>query len=130
MINNILIRLLGGFAGNAITSLAGEPVVVTDASASGSKAVHKAQETDGRLDRLVLVCMAMWSLLKEKTGMTEEDLLKRVQEIDLSDGQLDGKVRPPHVTCQSCGRMMSPRHLKCIYCGVPRADGSAFNTAT
>ena len=82
-----------------------------------------------RLDRLVLANMALWSLLQEKTGLTEQDLLDRVQQIDLADGQADGKARKPPAKCGECDRMMSPRHKRCLYCGAERLYYSAFDSA-
>ncbi|MCB1599914.1 MAG: hypothetical protein KDI66_07815, partial [Xanthomonadales bacterium] len=34
------------------------------------------------LDRLSLVCRAMYSLLQESAGLSDQDLLRRVDEID------------------------------------------------
>jgi len=46
-----------------------------------------------------------------------------VRQIDLSDGRLDGKVkRKKLLECGNCGRVMAPRHLRCIYCGVDRTE--------
>ncbi len=87
----------------------------THASSGGARA--KTTENEARLDRLVLATEAMWTLLRDKLGVTEEDLLNRINEIDLSDGQLDGKVRKPAVACPSCSRTISPRFPKCMYCG-------------
>ncbi|MEM6459921.1 MAG: hypothetical protein AAF710_11085, partial [Planctomycetota bacterium] len=74
------------------------------------------------------VCMAMWSLLQDKTDLTEADLLERVQTIDLMDGQADAKAGKAGVTrCAECDRPMNDRHLRCIYCGAERPAGSAFD---
>jgi len=90
------------------------------------------RELQNQFDRLTLVTMAMWSLLKEKTELTEEDLLKRVEEIDLSDGKIDGKFNPQTSTCPQCGRTLSARHNRCLYCGYvpPTGDFAAFIMTT
>ena len=86
------------------------------------------QYLEDRFERLSLVCMAMWSLLQDKTNLTERDLLDRVQTIDLMDGQVDGKAGRVGVTrCGKCDRPMSARHLRCIYCGADKPAGSAFD---
>ncbi|MEI7833829.1 MAG: hypothetical protein WCJ56_11620 [bacterium] len=76
------------------------------------------------IDRMTLLNMAMWSILKEKLGVTDEELLKRVEEIDLSDGRLDGKVHVQVSTCPQCNRQMSCKHQRCLYCGytIPAQD--------
>lgn len=90
-------------------------------------ALRVVQEMEDRLDKLTLVCMALWSLLQEKTGVTEEDLVEKVREIDLKDGKLDGKVRPRVAHCPSCNRKMSPRHKRCLYCGAENLSHTPFD---
>jgi len=50
--------------------------------------------------------------------VSDDELVQRITESDLSDGQLDGKVRRPPATCGGCGRTVSPRFPKCMYCGA------------
>ncbi|MBN2328608.1 MAG: zinc ribbon domain-containing protein [Candidatus Omnitrophica bacterium] len=83
-----------------------------------------------RIDKLVLINMAMWSLIKEASDLTEEDLLERIKEIDLSDGVLDGKVKQPAVRCPQCGRVMSNKHRCCLYCGFEKMGEQAFDAVT
>ena len=78
---------------------------------------------EDRTDRLALTTMAMWALMSEKLGITEADLEAKIQEIDLSDGRLDGKVRVQAKTCPSCNRKLSKRHNKCMYCGADTSPG-------
>jgi hypothetical protein len=80
------------------------------------------------LEKLTLVCQAMWSLLQERTGLTERDLLNRVTELDLKDGVLDGKYTKPPVDCPKCGAKMSRKFNRCLFCGQEYSDGSAFDT--
>lgn len=80
-----------------------------------------------RVERLSLVCMAMWSLLQDKTNLTEEDLLARVKVLDMMDGTEDNRASRTVQKCQACGRTMSPRHRKCLYCGEKRLVQSAFD---
>lgn len=99
-----------------------------EAGASGRRAQRDVQYLEDRFERLSLVCMAMWSLLQDKTNLTEQDLLDRVQTIDLMDGMADSKASKTGVVkCGSCDRPMSTRHMRCIYCGADRPAGSAFD---
>jgi hypothetical protein len=82
-----------------------------------------------RMDRMVLAVTAMWSLLREKTSLTEEDLEARVRELDLRDGRLDGKIARQPVQCSSCRRPLSPRHASCFYCGGEIDRSSALDGA-
>ncbi len=81
-----------------------------------------------QLDKLGLVCQAMWSLIQEKTGLTEQDLLERVTELDLKDGVLDGKYIKQPVDCPNCGAKMCSKFNRCLFCGQECTDGSAFDT--
>jgi len=70
------------------------------------------------VNRLAMISQALWELLKQHhPELTEEDLTNKVMEIDLSDGKLDGRVKKTVRHCESCGRALNPRHMKCIYCG-------------
>lgn len=80
-----------------------------------------------QLDKLGLVCQAMWSLLKEKTNLTEQELLERVTELDLKDGVLDGKYVKAPVDCPKCGSKMSRKFNRCLFCGQECTDKSVFD---
>ena len=80
-----------------------------------------------RLDKLSLICQAMWSLLQEKTNLTEADLLKRVTEMDAVDGNIDGKMTKPPVQCSQCGSMVCRKFNRCLFCGAEYTDGSSFD---
>lgn len=80
-------------------------------------------------ERLLLLCQAMWELLREREGLTELQLADKLREIDLRDGMEDGKVSPVKVaTCEHCRRPINRRHRKCIYCGAANPHDSAFET--
>ncbi len=94
-------------------------VAADAAEAKGEARVARRNlaQIETRLDRALLACEAMWTLLRDKLGVTDAELLNRINEIDLSDGRLDGKVRKSAVSCPSCGRTIARRFPKCIYCG-------------
>ncbi|MEO1235340.1 MAG: hypothetical protein AAFX76_00985 [Planctomycetota bacterium] len=107
---------------SASASMSGE------ARTESRRTARDVQFLEDRFERLSLVCMAMWSLIQDKTDLTEADLLERVQTIDLMDGQADGKAgKAGVVKCGACDRPMSERHLRCIYCGADKPAGSAFD---
>lgn len=100
-------------------------------SASAARSAQRSVDhIEERLDKLLLVNMALWELLKERTDLTEEDLMNKVQQIDMQDGQSDGKVNRPIAKCQQCGRTISARHSKCLYCGTQKRHNSAYDSAS
>ncbi|MCZ7644810.1 MAG: hypothetical protein M5U26_05930 [Planctomycetota bacterium] len=66
----------------------------------------------------MMIGEALWEILKEHHGYSDEDLMRRVAKIDLKDGKLDGKVaKTAPVQCPRCSRILNKRHALCIYCG-------------
>jgi ribosomal protein S27AE len=98
-----------------------------DAASKARDAEYSTDLVERRLDKLALINMALWSLMSEKLGLTEEDLMERVKKIDLMDGVEDGKLKRTVAQCPACNRVMSPRHTKCIYCGAERLKMTAFD---
>lgn len=96
-------------------------------AAAGEQAKREAADVNRRLERLLLVNAALWSLLQDKLGLTEQDLIDRVKVLDEMDGKADGKLsRGGAIKCHDCGRTLNPRHGKCLYCGAERRLSSAF----
>ncbi len=80
---------------------------------------------DDRVDRLLLVVEAMWELLAE-TGLTDEQLAAKIQELDASDGVADGKVTRKPVVCASCGSASPAGRSTCQVCGAPLSEADPF----
>jgi len=90
-------------------------------AARGERRAEDAAETvvqlGRRLDRLVLINAALWSLVKDTTGLTDAALAERMAVVDAADGQLDGKVRVVLGACPECGRTLSQKQGRCLFCG-------------
>jgi hypothetical protein len=76
------------------------------------------------VEKLFMITEALWEVLKHHHGYTDDQLSQMIQDIDLRDGKLDGKVaksaeRP---TCTECGRTIIKRQVKCLYCGADAAQ--------
>ena len=89
-----------------------------DASAGGRSAPPgpSTPSLEEQLGRLTLVCTAMWTLLRQRFGVTDQELLEAIQEVDLRDGVLDGQYKPSALTCPACGRRNNRRRRACMYC--------------
>ena len=84
--------------------------------AARREAARQVQEVSERLDRTVMAMHAMWTLLAERTNVTEADLATRITEIDARDGVADGRITPQPVTC-SCGATVCTKFSRCLFCG-------------
>jgi hypothetical protein len=82
--------------------------------------VHELCE---KVDRLSLACQAMWELLRDQGSFREDQLLDKIQEVDLRDGRADGKIGAQPIECVKCGRKTNSRRQNCMYCGVPLQGG-------
>jgi len=71
------------------------------------------------VEKLFMITEALWSILKEQHGYTDDDLGEMIQNIDLRDGRLDGKVaKKQNPLCPECGRTLMGKHPVCLYCGT------------
>jgi len=106
--------LSGGFRGR------GQPIQVFNSDPSSSIAGTKSEvrELQAQVDKLELITEALWRQLKRHTDLTDEDLIETITEIDLEDGQYDGKKASKSFTeCPACQRRINKNHTKCFYCG-------------
>jgi len=106
---------------------------VNSGSYTGSQAASRAESKATALDqqvkhlrsdlaRTLMICEALWELLSENEGLSEIDLHKKLYEIDMRDGVLDGKNQRKAQKCPDCEHMVSSRHAACIYCGKVMSD--------
>lgn len=79
-------------------------------------------ELNQRMNKLLLTNVALMELLIEKTGITEDDIAKKISEIDLRDGKEDGKLNeratlPPAKDCPECDAKICRDFNRCLFCG-------------
>jgi len=103
---------------------------IADAESNASSAKLEVNQHSGKLRdleqqlaRVTLVSQALWELLRERAGLTEEELIDKIAEVDLRDGSRDNRLSPQVLECPKCQRKLSTKHFRCIYCGceVPKA---------
>lgn len=76
---------------------------------------------------MALVMRAMWELLVERLGLTEDDLIRKVEEIDRRDGVVDGRLGRTSVACPNCKRVNLRTRELCLYCDRPLPVESALD---
>ena len=83
----------------------------------GQASPGQIQRLEMNLGKALMICEALWELLRDKAKLTQDDLYKKLYEIDMRDGALDGQNQPKVRDCPACHRPVSGRHAACLYCG-------------
>jgi hypothetical protein len=89
----------------------------SDAMSLATQHQHAIRELERHVNRLALLNQAMWEIIRDRAGMTDRDLEELARQIDLRDGQEDGKMTAQAVRCPACDRICNSKHSKCLYCG-------------
>jgi hypothetical protein len=82
---------------------------------SGSDLVelHGAmKQLQSRVDRLVLIVQVLKEMLLAQGGFSEDQFLEQLQRAAAQKAESKN--------CHKCGKVMSPRQNRCIYCGEMR----------
>jgi hypothetical protein len=96
-------------------------------SGTSARLTRDIADMNDRIDRLLLVVDAMWSMLQER-GYTDEDLAARIRAIDEHDGSADGARKPRPRPCPHCESMVEPGRKTCAFCGAEVAQGSPLDS--
>jgi hypothetical protein len=95
-------------------------IVAAEARSQASSTASKVAALEEDVAHLLMVVEALWEIVKTEHDFDDTELLRRVVEIDLRDGKLDGRApKKPAADCSHCGRKMMGRKPVCIYCGKP-----------
>ena len=98
-------------------------LTATRAAETATRALTQTDLLQMDVEKLLILTEALWQLLRDRQGYSDEDLVRKIQEIDLRDGKLDGKVAGKAPTrCSKCKRALSPRLPNCMFCGAPAAE--------
>jgi hypothetical protein len=92
------------------------------AASAAESAAREAQTTTELLkhdiDRLLLITEALWTLMKQEHGYTDDKLVQLIQNIDQRKTSISGSaVKDPPLPCPSCGRPNTATRAVCMYCG-------------
>lgn len=99
----------------------------SESKTSAMNAEMVVSELRWKVDKLTLANMALFELLQAKFGLTEEELMAKMTEIDMRDNHLNGQApNTGPVACETCGKTYSKRHNHCLYCGHVNRLSSPF----
>ena len=103
------------FQNKQIRSLQGE--LNSLSSSMNRQAMEQGHNLYSKLDQLVLFNQAVAEILEERYGITTDDILNKMNEMDLRDGQKDGKYHRTPKTCPECDSKVNTRLNRCLFCG-------------
>ena len=90
-----------------------------DAQIDAKTALRSIKDLEEKVDRLSLLCHALFEELERATGFSEEKLKEKMTQIDLRDGREDGKYDPVMgAGCPDCGRQVKKTRRNCFWCGA------------
>ena len=95
--------------------------MVASADTFASSPTSDTDKLTDRLDRMAMVMEAMWSLL-EDGGYSREQLIERLEQMDASDGSVDGRVTRPPSRCPQCDSAVTAGSKICQICGWENPD--------
>jgi hypothetical protein len=77
------------------------------------------EKLEQQIDKLRLTVEALWRVMQEEHGYSDNDLIKKIAELDMADGKLDGRKNTKSLPteCPKCGRKTSKGNPRCMYCG-------------
>lgn len=106
---------------------------IAEAQVTAAQAQDRAKQLQGEVDDLrrradaqTIACQALWEIVRGRLGIDDQIILQKMQEIDLRDGQADGKIATRPVTCSRCSRNSNSKRRACVYCGAPLPVGNLF----
>ncbi len=92
----------------------GKDLSVTELSIS-------VRDLQRQVAKLTSMNLALFEILKERTGITEQELIARIELLEQKPqdtaSQADGQTPQAGATCELCGKTYSKRNNRCLYCG-------------
>ncbi len=91
---------------------------------SADRANHRVNSIDDKImamekkiELLSLLGQAMFEILRDRVQVSEQEIMEKIEEIDLRDGIKDGKMGNGLLKCNKCNRGYNTKLDKCLYCG-------------
>lgn len=92
----------------------------SDAESSARRAENSLMRLEDALDRQALVIRTLLTACEKAGLFNEAQFRELMNDVDLSDGKLDGKFKPQAgpQSCPACGKTNGKRAVTCMYCGA------------
>lgn len=89
-----------------------------DAAQTNARLHAEVLRLESKIDGLALICQALVEILRDRGGVSEQDIEAQIKEIDDRDGRTDGRIAGQPVECPSCHRPAHTRQRVCMYCST------------
>ena len=92
-----------------------------------SQALHALSEHDklaAEVHHLKLLMESVWSLLKEKTKLSDKELKKELKVTQLKHAEAAATSEPGK--CTKCKKALALESTKCIFCGTIQEKDKLF----
>jgi hypothetical protein len=92
-----------------------------DANNAARRAENALARLEDVADRQALVIRTLLTACEKAGLFNEQQFRELMNEVDLSDGRLDGKFKPQVAPreCPNCQKVNGKRAMTCMYCGAP-----------
>lgn len=88
------------------------------ANRNANDAASKVAELEQKVEKTLIICEALWSIVKKSHKLEDSHLVQLMKDIDSADGVLNGRVKKsPPVVCSECNKTVQRGKIKCMYCG-------------
>lgn len=112
-----MLEFVLGYTAGQHTATRAAQLARSAAVADGTLHTNRLEDANDRIDRLAMIVRAIWALMEEQ-GLSADDLVAKIEEIDMRDGEMDGQVTQLPVDCRSCDSKVAPGLTKCQFCGA------------
>jgi len=116
-----MLEFVLGYSAGQRTATRAAALARDAAVADGTIHVNRIEDLNERLDSMAMILRAMWALFEEN-GLTREQLVAKIDELDRLDGSADGQMRRVPIDCPSCESKVAPGLARCQYCGADIVD--------
>lgn len=112
-----MLEFIVGYSAGSATASRAASLARSAAAADGTIHSNRIEDLNERIDQMALIMRAMWALLEDQ-GLTTDQLIAKIEELDRMDGVPDGQITKQPVPCRKCDSKVPPGLSKCQYCGA------------
>jgi hypothetical protein len=115
--NGGMLEFVIGYSGGSGAASRAASLARSAAAADGTIHSNRIEDLNERIDSIALITRAMWSLLEDQ-GLTNDQLIAKVDELDNLDGNRDGRMMHGPVDCPGYDSKVAPGLTRCQFCGI------------